>query len=154
MQCIWEVVQWANLCIYLFPCMTATAGPWQDREAKDPSGGGRGLPEEQTPPEEINHEQRTEDRDISKGPIKSWLRPPERISHYPYGNPSQPRSPWTQSVPRPPCLPEISHLCLHGQSSERSLQCFDAIRSNNQCTNMCTNSTHKQGRLPTASTQT
>lgn len=82
--------------------MTATAGPLQVREAKDPSGGGGGLPEEQPPPQGINHEPRTEDRDTSEGPIKSWLRPPERISRYPYGNPSQPRIPRTQSVPLHP----------------------------------------------------
>ena len=82
--------------------MTATAGPLQVREAEDPSGGGGGLPEEQNPPAVINHEPRTEDRDISEGPVKSWLRPPERISRYPYGNPSQPRIPRTQSVPLHP----------------------------------------------------
>lgn len=82
--------------------MTATAGPLQVREAKDPSGGGGGLPEEQPPPQGINHEPRTEDRDTSEDPIKSWLRPPERISRYPYGNPFQPRIPRTQSVPLHP----------------------------------------------------
>lgn len=83
--------------------MTATAGPLQDREAKDSSGGGGGLPEEQTPPQETNHEpEKTEDRDISKGPVKSWLRQPESISRYPYGNPSQRRIPRTQSVPLHP----------------------------------------------------
>ena len=86
------------------PGGTAEAvGSQQNRDAKEESKGEISL-EEPPPPQESIQKPRTEDKpaDINAGAARSWLRPPERISRYPHGNPSQPRLPRTQSVPLHP----------------------------------------------------
>ena len=80
--------------------VTTAGGPSQGREATDHSKEG-GLMEEPSPPKENSPEAGTEEdqTEMDESALKSWPRPPEHISRYPYGNPTKPRMPRTQSVP-------------------------------------------------------
>lgn len=103
--------------------MATGAGPLQDRAANGHSKGEASL-EEPSPPRESSQESRTEEgqTDVKVGVIQPWPRPLECISRYPYGNPSQPRIPRTQSVPLYP-------LSLQSAASYSTTETLRAARN-------------------------
>ena len=102
---------------------TAGAGPSQGRVANGQTKREASLGEP-SPPQESSQESRTEEgqTDVDVAVIKSWPRPLECISRYPYGNPSQPRIPRTQSVPLYP-------LSLQSAASHSTTEMLRAARN-------------------------